>query len=54
MNVSSCGLDALQLLNQGNITEKITLSRREAGEQLVFQTLQLDLEVVLLRGELQL
>lgn len=54
MNVSSCGLCIFKLLHQRNITQKITMGCREAIQQVVLQPFKLNLEVVLLCGQLHL
>lgn len=54
LNVSGCGLGVLELLHQRNISQKITMGCREPIQQIVLQPLELNLEVVLLHGQLHL
>ena len=51
LNVSGCFLGVFELLHQRNIPQKITMSCREPIQQVVLQPLELNLEVVLLRGQ---
>lgn len=54
LNVSSCVLRVFELLHQRNIPQKITMGCREPIQQVVLQPLELNLEVVLLRGQVHL
>lgn len=54
LNLSCCVFGGLQFLHQQVVTQEVALSRREPGQELIFQKLELNLEHVLLFGQLAL
>lgn len=52
--MSSRGLGVFKLFHQRNVTQEITVGRRESIQQVVLQPLELNLEMVLLYGQLHL
>ncbi len=54
LDLGGSALGGLQVLNEGGVTQEVALSRGETGEEIVFQLLQDDLEIVLLLGQVQL
>lgn len=54
LDLSCSVLGGLQLLHQHVVTQEVALSGRQPGQQLVLQQLQLDLEHVLLFGQITL
>ena len=54
LNLARRTLGGLQVLHEGCISEKVAPGIGKAGEEGVFQLLQLDLKLVLLPGQLSL
>ena len=54
LDLGGGALCRLQILNEGGITQEVALGRGETGEEIVFQLLQDDLEIILLLGQVQL